>query len=334
MYMMLYLLDGELIGSMKIYRSRVAIVGAGNVGASIAFSLTLQGVCAEVMLIDRNPEKAFGEVLDLQHSIEYLNRNIHVMAGSYEDCKEADIVVITASAPFSGAGSRLEMLESTARIVKTIVEPIMAAGFDGHFIVVSNPVDAIAHYVYQLSGLPKNQVIGTGTALDSARLKQIIAGIMNIDPRSVQAYVMGEHGDSQMVPWSHVRAGGKDFYQILADDVERFKDVDLDDIVHRTIHAGHEVMKRKNSTQYGIASATTAIIKAVLYDENRMIPVSTLLEGEYGEKGVFCGVPAILNRTGVKEIGVYNLTTEELARFKHSVEVIKASISRLAAIEI
>lgn len=314
---------------MRITRSRVAIIGAGKVGASIAFSLTLQGVCAEVMLIDRNREKAYGEVLDLQHSIEYLNRNVHVLAGTYEDCREADIVVITASAPFSGETDRLEMLASTAGIVKAVVEPIMAAGFDGHFIIVSNPVDAIAYYVYKLSGLPKNQVIGTGTALDSARLKQIIAEIMNIDPRSVQAYVMGEHGDSQMVPWSHVRAGGKNFCEIIADNAARFKDVDLDSIVSRTVNAGYEVLRRKGSTQYGIASATTAIVKAILYDENRMIPVSTLLEGEYGERDVFCGVPAILNRNGVKEIGEYNLTEDEFAKFKKSVAVIRNSIGQL-----
>lgn len=314
---------------MKINRSKVVIVGTGNVGAAIAFSLTLQGLCAEIMLIDINPEKAYGEALDLQQSIEYLNRNVHISVGTYADCADADIIVITASAS-ALTKQRLEALDATAQMVKPIVEQIMESGFNGHMIVVSNPVDVIAYYVYKLSGLPKNQVIGTGTALDSARLKQFIGDIMRIDPRSVEAYSMGEHGDSQMVPWSHVRTGGKSFYEVLQDDPERFKGVDLDAIVKQTIEAGFEIVKRKGSTQYGIASATTGIIKTILYDENRMIPVSTLLDGEYGIKNIFCGVPAILNRHGVKEIGVVHLTEEERRKFLMSVHVIRDYTQRLS----
>lgn len=309
--------------------SKVAIVGAGTVGSTIAFCLIVQGVCAEVMLIDVNPEKALGEVLDLQHSIEYLNRNVRVTVGSYEDCKDADIVVITAAAPMNGETNRLMLLEKTAKIIEGIVPPIMKSGFDGHFLVVSNPVDVISYYVYKLSGLPKNQVIGTGTALETARLKQFIGQIMNIDPRSVQAYSMGEHGDSQMVPWSHVRAGGKSFCEVIIDNPERFKDVNLDEIVDKTTKAGWEVLSRKGNTQYGIASAATGIISAIMRDENKMIPVSTLLEGEYGEYDVYCGVPAILNREGVKEIGKFNLTDEEKVKFHRSISVIKEHINKL-----
>ncbi len=314
---------------MKLHNSKVVIVGAGVVGSTIAYCLVVRGICSEVVIIDVNYEKALGEVLDLKHSIEYLDRNVSVKAGSYEECRDADVVVITAAAPRNGETNRLNLIRDTSKIIRTVTEQVMSNGFDGRFVVVSNPVDVMSYYVYKLSGLPKNQVIGTGTALETARLKQIIGEIMNIDPKSVQAYSMGEHGDSQMVPWSHVRAGGKSFCDILEDNRERFAHVDLEDLVQKTRVAGHEVLARKNSTQYGIASAAAAIIAAVLRNENKMIPVSTYLEGEYGIHDVFCGVPAILNIEGVKEIGEFRLTAEERLKLQESAAIIKEYIKQL-----
>ncbi|SHJ75386.1 L-lactate dehydrogenase [Anaerocolumna jejuensis DSM 15929] len=307
---------------MTINRSKVVIVGAGLVGSSTAFSLITQGICDEVMIIDINKDKARGEVMDLCHCVEYLNRNVKVTQGSYEDCADADIVVITAGAPPKMGQSRLDTLELSVGIVKSIVNPIMASGFRGHFLVVTNPVDIIAHYVYKLSGLPKNQVIGTGTAMDSARLKHFIGEIFNVDPRSVQGYTMGEHGDSQMCPWSHVTVGGKRITDILADNKE-YENVNLDDIVHKVTRVGFEILNVKGTTCYGIATTAAGLIKAILNDENKIIPVSTLLEGEFGEHDVFCGVPVILNRSGVKDVVEVHLNEEELAKFKHSVSVIR-----------
>lgn len=307
---------------MTINRSKVVIVGAGLVGSSTAFSLITQGICDEVMIIDINKDKARGEVMDLCHCVEYLNRNVKVTQGSYEDCADADIVVITAGAPPKMGQSRLDTLELSVGIVKSIVNPIMASGFRGHFLVVTNPVDIIAHYVYKLSGLPKNQVIGTGTAMDSARLKHFIGEIFNVDPRSVQGYTMGEHGDSQMCPWSHVTVGGKRITDILADNKE-YGNVNLDDIVYKVTRVGFEILNVKGTTCYGIATTAAGLIKAILNDENKIIPVSTLLEGEFGEHDVFCGVPVILNRSGVKDVVEVHLNEEELAKFKHSVSVIR-----------
>lgn len=314
---------------MLINKSRVVIVGAGAVGSSTAFSLVTQGVCDEVVLTDIRQEKAVGEAMDLRHGIEYLNRNVEVRAGSYEDCANADIVVITASAPYVQGQNRLDMLEASAKIVKNMVEPIMKTGFDGIFIVISNPVDVISYYIWKLSGLPKNQVIGTGTALDTARLKCLIANKVGVDPRSVHCTVMGEHGDSQMVPWSRVTIGGKDFFNIIEDNRQRLAGINLDAMVHETAAAGWEILQRKGNTSYGIATTAVGIIKAVLQNENKVIPVSTLLDGEYGEKGVFAGVPAILNRSGVKEVVEVRMTPEELARFKQSVAVIRKFSEKL-----
>jgi len=308
---------------MKIKTSKVAVVGCGLVGSSTAFSLVTQGVCDEILMIDINEERALGEVLDLRDTIKYLDRNVKVRTASYADCSDVDIIVITAGAPPQKGQSRLDTLEVSAKIVKTIVDPVMASGFDGIFIVVSNPVDIIAHYVYQLSGLPKNQVIGTGSSLDTSRLQNFIAELVNVDPRSVYAYSMGEHGDSQMVPWSTVTVAGKSFNDIIQDNKDLVGDVDLDEIVKKTTREGWEIYNRKGTTYYGIATACAGIIKAILYDENRIIPVSTLLEGEYGETGVFAGVPTILNRTGAADILEIHMTDEELNKFHQSVEILR-----------
>jgi len=315
---------------MKIAGTKVVIIGAGMVGSATAFALTTKGVSAEVVMVDLNKEKALGEVMDLQHSIEYQNRNVRLSAGGYNDCHDANIVVITASIPMSGVKNRSEMLDKNILIMDNIVDGVMASGFNGHIIVVSNPVDVISYYVYKRSGLPKQQVIGTGTALETARLNQIIGHLMRIDPRSVQGYAMGEHGDSMMVPWSHVRVGGKGLVEVMEDNPDRFKDMDLDGLVKETASAGYEVLKRKGSTQFGIASAVTAIISSILRDENRMITVSTLLDGEYGVSDVFCGVPAILGKEGVIEIGEFRLTEHEKSKFMDSIDIIKESIKRIS----
>ena len=309
--------------------TKVVIIGAGAVGSTVAYSLVLKGIAAEVVLVDRNLSKARGEALDMQHSMEFQNRNVRIYAGDYKDCADADMVIITAAAPLGGEIDRLAMQDKSAAIVSSIVPKVMESGFDGIFLVVSNPVDVMAYLVYKISGMPKERVIGTGTVLEPARLKHAIGEIMNMDPRSVDAYVMGEHGDSMMVPWSHVRAGGKNFPEILKDSPERFKGVTLERIVEQTRLAGREVLVAKGNTQYGIASAVTGIVKAILHDENKMLPVSVYLDGEYQVEDVYCGVPAILNRTGVKEIGEFHLTPKEQQQFMESAAVLKSAAARL-----
>ena len=310
-------------------RRKVAIVGTGLVGSSTAFSLITQGVCDEVIMIDINREKALGEVMDLKHCIEYLNRNTKIRVGSYEECGDVDIVVITAGAPPKPGQTRLDTLDLSAKITESIVNPIMESGFKGHFIIVSNPVDIISYYVYKLSGLPKSHVIGSGTSVDSARLKNFIGDIFNVDPRSVQAYSMGEHGDSQMVPWSHVYIGGKPFRKVIEDNKDRVGDIDLDKLVLDTARAGWEVYNRKGTTYYGIATAIVAIIKAILNDENKIMPVSAFLDGEYNQKDIYAGVPAILNKSGIKEIVEIDMTDREYDKFIDSCDVIREYISKL-----
>ena len=303
--------------------SRVVIVGVGNVGVTTAFSIVTQGICDEVVLIDINEERVLGEVMDLSQSIEFLNRNVKVRKGTYEDCRDADIVVMTACAPMTSDNNRLIWLNATKVIVKDIVDRIMANGFEGCFVVVSNPVDIISYYIYKLSGLPGNQIIGTGTSLDSARLKVFIGELIDVDPRSINAYVLGEHGDSEMIPWSCVRIGGKDIYSIIRDNPWRIQPEDLDKLHRKTMQAGWEIFNRKGNTAYGIATSVVGIIKAILRNENKIIPVSALLSGHLGEEDVFIGVPVILNRTGAKEIVELEMNDAEKALFHASCENVR-----------
>ncbi len=314
---------------MIIKKSKIAIVGCGLVGSSTAFCLVTQGVCDEILMIDINQEKALGEVLDLRDTIKYLDRNVKVRTGTYEDCSDVDIIIITAGAPPKPGQTRLDTLEISARIAGSIVEPVMQSGFDGIFLVVSNPVDMIAHYVYKKSGLPKQQVIGTGTALDTARLQNLIAEMVSVDPRSVYAYSLGEHGDSQMVPWSTVTIAGKSLFDVIEDNKEMVGDVDLDALVEKTAREGWEIYQRKGTTYYGIAAACAGICKTILYDENKIIPVSTLLEGEYGESDVFAGVPVILNRHGATDVLEIHMTAEELKHFQASIQVIRDATAKI-----
>lgn len=314
---------------MGLKSRKVAIVGAGLVGSSTAISLVTQGVCDELILIDINKEKALGEVLDLRHCIEYLNKNIKIKVGSYEDCSDIDIIVITAGAAPKQGQSKLEALELSTKIVESIVTPIMKSGFDGHFIIISNPVDVISYHVYKTSGLSRNKVIGTGTSLDSARLKTIISDIVNVDPRIIQAYSMGEYGDSQMVPWSNVMIGGKPFERFIEENESRLGYVNLDKIINDTIKSGWEIFKRKGTTYYGIAASCVGIIKAIINDENRIMPVSTLLDGEYGEYGIFSSVPSIINKDGIKSVVEIDMNEDELLKFKKSNQRIRDNINNL-----
>lgn len=304
---------------MKIQQTKIVIVGAGNVGVTTAYSLLNQGICDEICMIDLDGDKVQGEVLDLSQSIEFMNRNVQIKVGTYADCEDANVVIITASAPMSKTdNNRLAMLEKSKNIMKSIVSSIMDHKFDGFLIVVSNPVDIMTYYAYKLSGLPANQVIGSGTTLDSARLKGFIGKKVDVDSRSVNALVIGEHGDSELIPWGTVTIGGKDIYSIIEDNKDRIGESPFEELHTSVIKAGWEIFNRKGNTCYGIASAVTGIVRTIMFNENRIYPVSTLLEGEYGESDIYTSIPAILNRQGVKEIVKLKLSAKEKEAFHKS----------------
>ncbi|WP_294731376.1 L-lactate dehydrogenase [uncultured Faecalibaculum sp.] len=310
---------------MSFKDSKVVIVGCGNVGSTIAYTILNQGLCEQIVLIDRNEEKAYAEALDMTHAVYFMNRNIEIRSGGYEECKDADLVVITASAPMpKDAHDRLEMLAPSMNIMKSITESVMASGFDGVFLIVSNPVDIMSYYVWKLSGLPANRVIGSGTTLDSARLCAELSGLYDLDPKSVEAFICGEHGDSEVVLWDSATIGGKPVTAVMEDNLERTKETTRQTLHDKVINLGWEVFNRKGNTCYGIAAATCAIIKSILFNENRIYPVSVLLQGEYGQDNVFLSVPVILDKTGAREIVEIDLSADEQEKLKTSGEIMKS----------
>lgn len=310
---------------------KVAVVGAGMVGAGCAYAMINQSVCDEIMMIDRTFDRAVAQALDLSHCMEFTSTRTKVYAGRLEDCGGMDVVILTAGANPKPGQSRLDVLEDSKLITRDIVSRIMAGGFDGIFVVAANPVDIVTYLVREESGLPRERVIGTGTSIDSSRLKTLLSDVFSIDPRSVQGYALGEHGDSQFVAWSHVTIGGKPILHILEQHQKRFTGVDLQTIERRTKDAGWEIFTRKGNTQFGIGNALAYITRSILNDDHKIIAVSAILDGEYGQKDLCIGVPAIIGKGGIEEILELNLSEEEMYKFENSCGIIRSAISRLTS---
>lgn len=309
---------------MAIKMRKVAIIGTGLVGSSCGYALINQGVCDEILLIDINQERATGEMIDLLNSVSFMLSRTKVKVASYKELHDVDIIVFTAGAAPKGNQTRLDTLGVSAAICDSVIKEVMASGFNGFFVVASNPVDIISYHIMKLSGLPKNQVIGTGTSIDTIRLKTILSSYLNdIDPRDIHAYVLGEHGDSQMVPWSNAKVAGIPLTEYIKEPL------DLNAIAYQTMQVGWEIYKRKGTTYYGIAAAVVRIIKAIFNDEQIIIPTSALLEGEYDEFNIYTGVPTIIGKNGVESVLELPLTPNELNAFKHSNNVLRESMKTI-----
>lgn len=310
---------------MAFRRSKAAIIGIGNVGAATAYSFVNQLLCEELVLIDINKDKAIAEALDIQQSVYFMNRNIRVHAGEYADCADADVVVIAASAPMpKDSHDRLEMLKPSMGLMKSIVTAVMDSGFSGIFILISNPVDVMTYYTWKLSGLPANQVIGSGTTLDTARLCTEIGRTYHLKAQSVDAYVIGEHGDSEVITWDSASIGGKRIDDVMSDNGTRSRSDMKKDLAQRVVQSAWEIFNRKGNTCYGIASSVTAIARSIFHDDEAIYPVTVRLTGQYGLDGVWLSAPTILDHTGAKEIVELHLTPEEEAAYRHSAEVLQS----------
>lgn len=313
---------------------RVALVGCGMVGMSYAYALLNSDLCNELILIDINEEKARGEAMDLNHGLCFSGSHMKIREGSFEDCAYADLVVITASAGSRKPGqTRFDLLNSNVQIFKSFISKIVASGFNGIFLVASNPVDIMTRVTYELSGFPANRVIGSGTTLDTARLRYLVGDYFQADPHSVHGYVIGEHGDSEFVPFSQLNLSTKNVEEFFTD--ERFsadyKREDIEEIIEKVKNSGAEVIKAKGATYYGIGMSLVRITKAIFGDENSVITVSSRLNGEYGGmRDVYLGLPAYVNRNGVRKILPLNLTEEEVEKLRHSYNVLKDSFDKLS----
>jgi len=308
---------------MAISRTKVAIIGAGKVGAALAYHLTVGHLCDDLVLVDIDQQKAWAEATDLQHALGFDSSRMSVTAGSYFDCADADVCVISVAAGGAAGETRLERIDRAATMLGRIVPSIMAAEFHGVFLVVTNPVDLMTWLVQQLSGLPASRVIGTGTALDTARLCYYLADSLDVAPSAVNAMVLGEHGENQLIPWSLVSVGGKPLDQILADDPARLPDFDRDAVCNTITDITYQLSSVKGTTTFGIASVAAEIIRSILRGSSRIIPVSAMLSGEYGLRDVYLGVPAILSPEGVKELVEYHLTPAEQASLKKSADALE-----------
>ena len=311
---------------------RVALVGCGMVGMSYAYALLNSDLCNELILIDINEEKALGEAMDLNHGLCFSSSHMKIRAGSFEDCQYADLVVITASAGSRKPGqTRFDLLQKNVGVFKSFISKSVASGFNGIFLVASNPVDVMTRLTYELSGFPANRVIGSGTTLDTARLRYLIGDYFQADPHSVHGYVIGEHGDSEFVPFSQLNLSTKNVEEFFND--ERFKDEykreDIEQIIDKVKTSGAEVIKLKGATYYGIGMSLVRITKAIFGDENSVITVSSRLNGEYGMRDVYLGLPAYINRNGVRKILPLNLRDEEIEKLRNSYNILKESYESL-----
>ena len=307
-------------------KRKVVLVGTGFVGMSMAYSLLNQGGVEELVLIDVNKEKTIGEEMDLSHGLPYAPHKMEIKAGDYDECKDAGIVVITAGLAQKPGQSRLELAVENAKIIRDITKNVMANGFDGIFVVASNPVDLMTYVVAEVSGMPKSRVIGSGTVLDTARLRYLIAEYLEVSSKNVHAYILGEHGDSSLVPWEHCYVGCKKMIDIMQDNNHPMED--LKKIHDGVWQAAYEIIEKKKATYYGIGMALNRLIKAIFNDENAILTVSTYLDNKYGQDGVFIGVPAIINKNGVKELLVLKLNEEDQEKFNHSCEIMKVTIQK------
>lgn len=314
-----------------IEKRKVVLVGTGFVGMSMAYSIVNQGIGVnELVLIDVLKDKAVGEAMDLSDGIPCSLSNMVVKAGEYEDCKDADIVVITAGLNQKPGQTRLELSQANAKIMKDITKQIVESGFNGIFLVASNPVDIMTKVVQEVSKFPTNKVIGSGTALDTSRLRYQIGKYLNISSKNIHAYVMGEHGDSSFVPWKHAYVGCKSLLDIMKDSK---KDVsDLDKIYVEVRDSAYEIINRKKATYYGIGLGLTRIVKNILDDTNQILTVSAYLNGEYGHKDIYIGMPAVINSNGARELLELELSEEDQKKLDESCRIISENMEEIRKI--
>ena len=299
--------------------NKVVIRGCGNVGMSYAYALLNQKTYVnELVLIDVNTKKVEGEVMDLNHCLAYSPSKITIKLGDYKDCKDAKIVVISAGANQNVGETRMDLIHKNSKIFKSIVDNVMSSGFNGIFLVATNPLDIMTYLTYKYSNLPTNKVLGTGTTLDTARLRYLMSEKIGISPTSIEAFVIGEHGDSEFIPWSNVSIALKGIDEYLSEEEKNKLEVDVR-------NSAYEIINRKGATYYGIGMCLVRITEAILGDENLVLSVSAYDK----ENNIYISTPAIINKDGVKDKIYIPLTEEEKEKIKYSIKCIKDAINSL-----
>lgn len=305
---------------MNIQSRKIIIIGAGHVGSHAGYALISQGLAEEIVYIDVDHKKAEAQALDLYDATAYLPTRATVRTGDYSDAADAQLMIVAAGPlpDMSKGQTRMDTLRQTITIMKNVTEAIRMSGFAGIILNISNPADVITHYIQHQLNWPTTRILSTSTTLDSARLRRALADATGIDQKSICAYALGEHGESQMVPWSAVSIAGKPLSQLRSEQPDTFGKLDLPAIAAAGKAGGWMILGGKGSTEFGIGASIAEVVRAIFHDENRILPVSVLLDGQYGQQNVYASVPALLNRDGVADIIELNLTQEESEQFAAS----------------
>lgn len=307
---------------------KIAVVGCGAVGASIAFSLMQRGLCSELVLIDANHSKAVGEAMDLSHGLPY-TASMDIHAGSYEEVGDCVLIIITAGATQKPGETRLDLIDKNVAILKDILPNITRQRFEGILMIVSNPVDVLTYAARCISGYPRQRVIGSGTVLDTARLKYLLSEQLRVDSRSVHAVIIGEHGDSELAVWSGANISGIDLDHFCELRGQKAYSAFIKTVYEDVRDSAYEIIQRKGSTYYGIAMAVARITESILKDEHSVLPVSVVLEGEYGLENLSLSVPAIVGKEGLETILEIPLNQAERSALYASARQLGDVITRL-----
>ncbi len=309
-------------------KRKVVLIGTGMVGMSYAYALLNQNACDELVLVDIDRKRANGEAMDLNHGLAFSGSHMRIYAGDYKDCADADIVAICAGVAQKPGETRLDLLRRNEAVFRSIVEPVTESGFNGIFLIATNPVDIMTRITCSLSGFNARRVIGTGTTLDTARLRYLLGSHFSVDPRNVHAYVIGEHGDSEFVPWSQAMLATRPVQEYCEDgvcDMEQMAEMEKE-----VRGAAQKIIEAKKATYYGIGMAMVRITRAILGDENSVLTVSAMLDTA-DCKGVFAGMPCIVNRNGVRRVLPLNLTDNERAQLEKSCKTLQQAYDSLRA---
>lgn len=305
---------------MDLRNRKIVIIGAGHVGSHAGYALISQGLAEEIVYIDVDRKKAEAQAMDLFDATNYLPSRAIVRAGDYRDAADAQLMIVAAGPlpDMSKGQTRMDTLRQTIAIMKDVTEAIRMSGFAGIILNISNPADVITHYLQHQLNWPPRKIFSTSTTLDSARLRRALAEAVGVDQKSICAYALGEHGESQMVAWSAVTIGGKPLAQLRSERPETYGKLELEQIAAAGRAGGWIILGGKGSTEFGIGASIAEVVRAVFHDENRVLPISVLLDGPYGQNDVYASVPAVLNKDGVADIIELSLTEEERQRFNAS----------------
>lgn len=313
---------------MKISRTKISIIGAGFVGSTTAYALMMEGLASEIVIVDLNKDKAEGEAMDLSHGVSFVPP-VSVIAGDYSDTKDSDIVIITAGAASKPGETRLDLINRNLKVFKSIVPEIVKYSPNSILLVVSNPVDILSYITYKLSGFPSKRVIGSGTVLDTSRLRYLLGEHFDVDDRNIHTYIMGEHGDSEIVAWSITTIAGMGMEDYCLTCSKKCGGEFKQSIHEEVKNAAYKIIEKKGATYYAIGLSVRRIVEAIIRDENSILTVSSLIKGQYGIEDVYLGTPSIIGYGGVKNVLEVPIDSSELERLKASANTLKDYIKNI-----